>query len=76
MKIDYTFTPQERSYFERLQMQFQTGVNSGISLICTQQDLPGQWRVKPDGSGIERADLQSPFAPEAQDPGKAANGVA
>ena len=76
MKSDYTFTPQERSYFERLQMQFQTGVNSGISLICTQQDLPGQWRVKPDGSGIERADLPPSVPAEAQQPEKSVNGVA
>jgi hypothetical protein len=62
--MQYSFTEKERLYFERLQQEFQAGVAAGIRLIVTQQDLPGQWRIKPDASGLERADVPPPPNPE------------
>lgn len=57
MQTDYTFADRERVYFERLQMNFNTSVNAGINMICTQNALEGQWRIKQDLSGLERADV-------------------
>lgn len=73
-KRDYPFTPQERAFFERMQLQFQ----NSITLICVQQDLPGQWRLKADGSGLERADAPHAllFPPQAETQEKPVNGVA
>ena len=62
MTIDYSFTPQERLYFERLQTGFQTSVNAGVQMLITQQGFEGQWRVKQDGSGLERVDALPPIA--------------
>ena len=76
---DYVFTDRERLYFERLQQAFNQQLGSSISLIVTQQDLQGQWRMKQDGSGLERADLAPAIAPQAvldQLEKKAVNGVA
>lgn len=74
-KSTYDFTPQERLYLERLHLDFQARVNACISLIVNQQGLPGEWRVKADGSGLEAV---SPFQlpPAAPQEGKKANGLA
>jgi hypothetical protein len=57
MQTSYQFSDRERLYFDRLQQQFNIGLMSGIQMIVTQQGLGGSWRIKADGSGIERADL-------------------
>jgi hypothetical protein len=57
MQTEYSFSDRERLYFERLQQQFNQSVISGIQMIVTQQSFEGQWRIKQDGSGIERADV-------------------
>ena len=76
---DYLFTLQERLYFERLQMSFNTSVSAGVNMLCTQNGLDGQWRIKPDVSGLERVDapaaaLQGP--PADAKSAKRINGVA
>ena len=48
----YPFSAKERAYFERLQMQFQAQLGAAIALLCTQNDLSGQWQIAPDGSGL------------------------
>jgi hypothetical protein len=78
MQTSYKFSDRERSYFDRLQQQFNTGVLSGIQMIVTQQGLDGSWRIAPDGSGIERADLPqtAAFIEPAEEAVKKANGLA
>jgi hypothetical protein len=57
----YQFTDKEKLYFDRLHQEYNAAVNAGLRMIMTQQDLPpGQWRVKPDGSGIELPDQTAP----------------
>jgi hypothetical protein len=78
-KTNYEFTPQERMYFERLQQDFNASVSAGIRLIMTQQDLQGQWRVKPDGSGLELPDATPAFPAAKSNPAeleKKVNGMA
>jgi predicted secreted protein len=65
MQTDYNFTDRERLFFDRLQQQFNTSVVNGIQMIVTQQDLQGQWRMKADGSGIERADIPQLLPPDS-----------
>jgi hypothetical protein len=66
-KNSYDFSPQERLYLERLHLDFQARVNACITLIVSQQGLPGEWRVKADGTGLEAV---TPF------PMQAPNGLA
>jgi hypothetical protein len=77
MKPDtYEFTPAERLYLERLHLDFQARVNACISLIVSQQSLPGEWRVKADGTGLEAVvPMQLPQAAPMQE-AKKVNGVA
>lgn len=81
MDTEYQFTDRERLYFERLQQNFNTTVMSCIQMIVTQQALPGQWRMKQDGSGLERADVLQPMPQPILDPmpepgSRKANGLA
>lgn len=81
MDTEYNFTDRERLYFDRLQQNFNTSVMSSIQMIVTQQALDGQWRIKQDGSGLERADVPQP-SPEfkeiihAAEASRKANGLA
>jgi hypothetical protein len=68
MKNEYSFSPQERLYFERALQAFNSSVAAGIQMLCTQQELAGQWRLKLDGSGIERCDPPTLNPPPAADP--------
>jgi hypothetical protein len=52
----YNFTPKQRQFFERHQMAFNSAVQSGIQMICIDNDLEGQWQIRPDGKGLERVD--------------------
>lgn len=73
----YQFTPAERNYLERLHLDFQARVNACINLIVNQQGLPGEWRVKADGSGLEAVtplQLPQPASPPQEAP--KVNGVA
>jgi hypothetical protein len=74
-RTEYPFTARERLYFERLIQSFNAQVAAGIQMLCTQQELVGQWRMKIDGSGIERADLALPL-PAAVPEEVKANGLA
>jgi hypothetical protein len=56
-QAEYKFSDRERLYFDRLQQQFNTSMSSGIQMILMQQAFEGQWRIKSDGSGIERIDM-------------------
>lgn len=56
MENTYEFTPEERAYFQRVHEEFQFQVTSGIRMIVTQQKLPGNWRVRADGAGLENVD--------------------
>jgi hypothetical protein len=58
----YQFTEKELSYFERLHKEFQANVAAGVRLIIEQQSLTGQWRIKPDGLGLERAETPNGLA--------------
>lgn len=78
-KTNYPFTSPERSYFERLQLNFNASVNAGINMLCTQQGLEGQWRIKQDLSGLERADALPAMLPGehlSEEERKHVNGVA
>jgi hypothetical protein len=78
-KTSYDFTPAERLYLERIHLDYQARVNASISLIVNQQGLPGEWRVKADGSGLEAVSQMPmqhlPLAAPKQE-GKKANGLA
>jgi hypothetical protein len=75
-KTSYDFTPAERLHLERIQVEYQSRLQASISLIVSQQGLPGDWRVRPDFSGLEAATpMQLPQAAPLQE-GKKVNGLA
>ena len=76
MNTTYKFTDKEKLYFDRLMQSFNTQVASGIQMLCTQQELVGQWRLKADGTGIERADLPPMMMPPADEEERKVNGLA
>lgn len=67
MKKHYVFTDGERRYFDQLQQNFNVSVTGGVQLIINQQGLPGQWRMSPDGSGLERVDIPQTVMPPPVD---------
>lgn len=53
----YEFTEKERAFFAaRLEElnKLAMAINTAVGLVAAQNDLPGQWFVKPDGSGLAR----------------------
>lgn len=76
---EYTFTAQEQGFFERQRQQINAAVmsmNNAIGLLLAQQGLPGEWRMKMDGTGIERVDGPMLTMPVEEPKGKRVNGVA
>lgn len=58
---DYLFSDAERRFFQEQVNQLNAlnaQINSNIRLIMLQRELPGNWRMKGDFSGLETADVQ------------------
>jgi len=56
---DYLFSDRERSFFAAQIAEVNKSIammNNAANLIVVQNDLPGKWVLKPDGSGLTRAD--------------------
>ena len=59
-KIVHLFSDGERNFFLRQIQQMnalQGAIQNAIALVIEQQALEGQWRLRPDGSALERIDL-------------------
>ena len=55
----HMFSERERAFFLRQIQQMnalQGAIQNAIALIIEQQALEGQWRLRADGSGLERID--------------------
>ena len=55
----HVFSARERAFFVRQIQQMnalQAAVQTAIALVIEQQELEGNWRLRPDGSGLERID--------------------
>ena len=58
------FSDRERAFFLRHIQQMnvlQTAVQTAIALVIEQHSLEGEWRLRPDGSALERV-IQLPPA--------------
>lgn len=56
---DYTFTEKERAFFAAHLDEINKrvlAVNTAANLVAAQNGLEGQWLMKPDGSGLTKAD--------------------
>jgi hypothetical protein len=57
---EHLFSEKERAFFAKQIQQvnaMQMAIQNAMALVIEQQSLEGQWRLKQDGSGIERVDL-------------------
>ena len=55
----HVFSDRERAFFFRQIQQMnalQGAIQNAIALVIEQQALEGQWRLRPDGSALERID--------------------
>lgn len=58
-KSEYQFTAAERAFFAGLIAELNRQVlivNTAAGLVTAQNGLEGQWLVKPDGSGLVKAE--------------------
>lgn len=70
----YAFTDKQKLFFQRHQMTFNAAVQSGIQMICTDNDMEGQWQMAQDGKGLIRIDNQAMPAPAVVEDEQIVNG--